>query len=69
MPIKHFDLNLYESSDQVNHIESEGYLIDGLTGGIDFNDDNKEDCNRIDDLEVEAAKGISSLIPHCNQPR
>ena len=35
----------------------------------DFNDGNEEDCNRIDDLGVEAAKGISSLIPHCNQPR
>ena len=56
MPIKHFGLNLYESSDQVNHIESEGYFIDGLTGGIDFNDGNEEDCNRIDDLGVEAEK-------------
>ena len=35
----------------------------------DFKDGNEEDCNHIDDLGVEAAKGITSLIPHCNQPR
>ena len=34
-----------------------------------FNNGNEEDWNCIDDLGVEAAKGISSLIPHCNQPR
>ena len=32
----------------------------------DFNDGNKEDCNRIDDLGVEAAKSISSLFLDCN---
>ena len=46
MPIKHFDLNLYESSDQVNHFKSDNY----------FNDGNEEDCNRIDDQGVEALK-------------
>ena len=55
--------NLYESSDQVNHFWSDSYYKEGIAGGIDFNDGNEEDCNRIDDLGVEAEKVCPVSIP------
>ena len=48
--------NLYESVTKLTTVWSDSYYKEGYAGGIYFNDGNEEDCNRIDDLGVEAEK-------------